>query len=59
MADEIVIPTEAIEVFYKGRGGEVKQIRVLHTPEPGALIFTLAALQLLAREIGKVIREDI
>jgi hypothetical protein len=58
MSEEIEIPKEAIDLYYKGRGGVVKQIHLLHVPEPGARVFTLADIQLLAREIGKVMQED-
>jgi hypothetical protein len=58
MPDEITIPKEAFDLYYKGKGGEVKQIHILHTPDPGARIFTLADARLLAREIGKVLQME-
>ena len=58
MAEEIVIPKEAFDLYYKGQGGEIKQIHILHTPDPGARVFTLADARLLAREIGKVMQTE-
>jgi hypothetical protein len=44
--------------YYKARNGEVKELHVKQPMDPNQKIFTLADLQLLGREIAKVLKED-
>ena len=58
MADEYVAPTHTTVLLYKARGGELKELRVVQPVEPGQIKLDFHDLQILAREVAKVLRED-
>lgn len=58
MSEELPEFKQATQVFYKSRTGETKELRVVQPMEPGQKVFTLADLQILAKEIAKVLKED-
>lgn len=58
MSDELPEFKQTTAVYYKSRTGEIKELRVVQPVEPGQRVWTLADLQLLAREIAKVLKED-
>ena len=55
---EIPDLTHTTTVYYKSKGGVVKELQVKIPMDPTQIIFTMADLQLLAREIGKVLQMD-
>lgn len=60
MADETDLPqnTHTTELQYKARDGSVKMLRIVQPLDPDQRTLSLIDLQLLAREIAKVLRED-
>jgi hypothetical protein len=50
--------THTTTLLYKARNGEVKELRVVQPMDPTQKVFTLADLQILAREVAKVLKED-
>jgi len=60
MADNSGIPdlTQTTTLLYKARNGETKELHVKQPMEPGSKIWTLADIQILAREVAKVLKED-
>jgi hypothetical protein len=50
--------TATTTVIYKGRGGELKELHVKQPLDPNQKGFTFHDLQLLAREIANVLKED-
>lgn len=51
-------PTHTTTVCYKARTGEVKELQIVQPIEPGQIKFDFADMQILAREIAKVLKED-
>jgi len=62
MLDETEPPeidlTHTTTVLYKARNGETKELRVVQPMEPGRLKMDMTDLQILAREIANVLKED-
>jgi hypothetical protein len=56
--DNLIEMTHTSVFYYKARNGEVKELHVKQPMDPNQKIFTLADLQLLGREIAKVLKED-
>ena len=50
--------THTTTVLYKARNGETKELRVVQPMEPGRLKMDMTDLQILAREIANVLKED-
>jgi hypothetical protein len=58
MSEELALPKHVTHVCYKSRSGEIKEFQVLQPMHPDKRTLSLAELQLLAREIAKVLKED-
>jgi len=58
MADEYTPPTHTTTLLYKAKNGELKELRVVQPVEPGQIKFDLVDMQILAREVAKVLKED-
>lgn len=50
--------THTTTLLYKARNGAVKELRVVQPIEPRQVRMELKDLQILAREIANVLRED-
>ncbi len=50
--------THTTTLLYKARNGAVKELQVVQPIEPGQIRMELKDLQILAREIANVLRED-
>lgn len=51
-------PKHVTTLLYKGRNGETKELQVVQPLEPGERTLDFKGLQLLAREITKILKED-
>ena len=59
MADDALPDlTNTSTVLYKSRDGSAKELHVKQPMNPNQITFTLTDLQILAREIAKVLKED-
>jgi hypothetical protein len=60
MADDNEIPvlTCSTTLLYKSRGGECKELTVVQPLDPNQRKLDFKDLQILAREIANVLRED-
>lgn len=58
--NKVEIPdlTHKTTLLYKSRNGEIKELVVVQSLEPGKLKLTFTDLQILAREISNVLRSD-
>jgi hypothetical protein len=45
-------------VFFKGRNGEIKELQVVQPMDPSQQKMNFADIQLLAKEISKVMKEE-
>jgi hypothetical protein len=50
--------TQTTVVLYKSKDGSTKELRVVQPMDPDQRHFTFKELQILAREIGNVLKED-
>ena len=53
-----ITPKHVTTLLYKARTGETKELRIVQPVEPGTIRLTTEDIQLLGREIAKVLRED-
>ena len=58
MADDYEVPTHTTTLLYKARNGELKELQVVQPIEPGKIKLDFKDLQILAREVANVLRED-
>ena len=58
MPDDLELPKHTTTLLYKARDGETKELRIVQPVEPGTIRLTTEDIQLLGREIAKVLRED-
>lgn len=58
MADDMPNLTHTTTVLYKARGGECKELKVVQPLDPDQRKLDFKDLQILAREIANVLRED-
>lgn len=60
MPDEADLPvlTHTTTLLYKARSGELKELQVVQPLNPDQRKLDLVDIQLLGREIAKVLRED-
>ena len=58
MADEYEVLTHTTTLLYKASNGELKELQVVQPIEPGQIKLDFKDLQILAREITNVLRED-
>ena len=58
MPDYLELPKHTTTLLYKARDGETKELRIVQPVETGTTRLTTKDIQLLGREIAKVLRED-
>lgn len=58
MADDLPILTHTTTLSYKGRNGEIKDLHITQPLNPDQRKLDYKDLQILAREITKVLKED-
>ena len=58
MPDDLPVLTHTTTVLYKSRSGELKELQVVQPLDPHQKKLEFRDLQILAAEIGKVLRED-
>ncbi len=59
MPDEYLpVPTHTTTLLYKARNGELKELQVVQPLDPNKIKLDFKDLQILAREIANVLRED-
>lgn len=60
MADDNELPvlTHTTTVLYKARGGQCKELQIVQPLDPNQRKLDFKDLQILAREIANVLRED-
>ncbi len=59
MSEELIPSnTHTTTLLYKARGGELKELRVVQPLDPNQIKLSFTDLQILAREVAKVLRED-
>lgn len=59
MADAVEpVLTVTTPVFYKAKNGEIKELHIVQPLDPAKRKMELSDIQVLAKEISKVLRED-
>ena len=58
MLDDAELPKHTTTLLYKARTGETKELRIVQPVEPGQMKLSIEDIQLLGREIAKVLKED-
>ena len=58
MLDDAELPKHTTTLLYKARTGETKELRIVQPVEPGKTKLSIEDIQLLGREIAKVLKED-
>lgn len=56
--DDLPVQTHTTTLLYKARGGEIKELQVVQPLNPEQRKLDFKDLQILAREISNVLRED-
>ncbi len=56
--DDLISLTHTTTVLYKAQNGEIKELRVVQPLDPEQRKLELKDIQLLAKEIAKVLKED-
>ncbi len=56
--DDLISLTHTTTVLYKAQNGEIKELRVVQPLDPEQPKLELKDIQLLAKEIAKVLKED-
>jgi hypothetical protein len=58
MPDDLINLTTTTVLNYKARNGELKELRVVQPMDPSQQKMNYKDLQILAKEIAKVLKED-
>ena len=58
MPDDLEAPTHTTTLLYKACNGETRELHVVQPIEPGQIKLTPEDIQMLGREIAKVLKED-
>jgi len=58
MSDDLINLTHTTVLLYKAKNGETKELRVVQPLDPEQRKLEIKDLQILAKEIAKVLKED-